>query len=227
VEGRTGALRKLGSAAGVRDLQEKLGRKAAAEPKFRFYALYDKVWRADVLAEAWRRVRSNGGAAGTDGQTIADIEQAGVEELLCGLAQELRDGSYRPQPVRREYIPKPDGRRRPLGIPCVRDRVVQTAALIVLEPIFEADFTPASYGFRPGRSAQQAAATVVKYLNWGLTQVCDVDIEAYFDLIPHGKLMRLVARRVVDGRVLGLIKGWLSCAVEERGRRWAPQQGTP
>ena len=227
MRGRTGALRELRSADRVRDLQEKLGRKAAAEPKFRFYALYDKIHRGDVLAEAWRRVRSNGGAAGTDGQTIEDVERAGVEELLRVLSQELRDGSYRSRPVRREYIPKPDGRKRPLGIPCVRDRVVQTAAVLVLEPIFEADFTEASYGFRPGRNAQQAAATVVKYLNWGLTRVCDVDIEAYFDSIPHGKLMRLVARRVVDRRLLCLVKGWLSCAVEEKGRRWKPKLGTP
>jgi RNA-directed DNA polymerase len=227
MRGRTGVLRKLESAVRVRDLQEKLGCKAAAEPTFRFYALYDKIHRKDVLAEAWRRVRSNRGASGTDGQTIEDVERTGVEELLRDLSQELRDGSYRPRPVRREYIPKPDGRKRPLGIPCVRDRVVQTAALLVLEPIYEADFTESSYGFRPGRNAQQAAQAVVKYLNWGLTRVCDVDIEAYFDSIPHGKLMRLVARRVVDRRLLHLIKGWLSCAVEEKGQRWTPKQGTP
>lgn len=220
-------MRELESAEKLRGFLKKLGAKARSEPRFRFYALFDKLHRWDVLCESWRRVRGNGGTCGTDGVTIASVEESGVEEFLLLIQEELRSGSYRPQPVRREYIPKPDGRMRPLGIPCVRDRVVQQAALIVLEPIFEADFTEASYGFRPGRSAQQAAATVVKYLNWGLTQVCDVDIEAYFDSIPHGKLMQLVARRIVDRRLLGLIKRWLTCAVEEDGRRWKPDRGTP
>jgi group II intron reverse transcriptase/maturase len=220
-------LRELESAEKLRGFLNKLGAKARSEPQFRFYALYDKVYRWDVLCESWRRVRANGGTCGTDGETIEAVEKRGVEEFLLTIQEGLRSGGYRPQPVRREYIPKPDGRQRPLGIPCVRDRVVQQAMLIVLEPIFEADFTDASYGFRPGRSAQQAAKTVVRYLNWGLTQVCDVDIEAYFDSIPHGKLMQLVARRVVDRRVLGLIKRWLTCAVEENGRRWKPDRGTP
>lgn len=167
----------------------KLGQKAFAEPRFRFYALYDKLYRWDVLQEAWRRVRANRGAPGVDGITIEEIDRWGAGRLLWQLMEELRNGSYRPRPVRREYIPKPDGRLRPLGIPCVRDRVVQQAALIVLEPIFEVDFTDASWGFRPGRSAQRAAGEVVKYLNWGLTKVCEVDIRAYFDSIPHGKLM--------------------------------------
>lgn len=220
-------MRELGSADRIRDLQKKLGEKAKAEPRFRFYALYDKVYRWDILEESWRRVCVNGGAPGVDGESIEDIKESGVEEFLQGIQEELRTGTYRPHAVRRVYIPKPDGRKRPLGIPCVRDRVVQQATLIVLEPIFEADFTGASWGFRPGRSAQQAAGEVVKYLNWGKTWVCDVDIRAYFDTIPHGKLMQLVARRIVDRRILKLIKAWLTSTVEEEGRRWRPNRGTP
>jgi RNA-directed DNA polymerase len=228
-KGRMGALSTGLRSAGerVRDLQKKLWRKAKAEPGFRFYALYDKIYRWDVLEESWRRVRANGGAPGVDGETIGAIEERGIEEFLSEVAEELRSGTYGAQPVRREYIPKPDGRQRPIGIPCVRDRVVQQAVLIVLEPIFEADFTEASWGFRPRRSAHQAVQQVVKYLNWGLTQVCDVDISEYFDSIPHGRLMQLVAQRVVDRRVLKLMKGWLVCPVEEGRRRWKPHRGTP
>ena len=226
-ENRECVLRKLSSAEKLRGFLRRLGRKAQVAPRFRFYVLYDKIHRQDVLQESWRRVRANRGTCGVDGQTIDAIVASGVEPFLQELEHELRSGSYRPQPVRREYIPKPDGRLRPLGIPTVRDRVVQQATLIVLEPIFEADFTESSFGFRPGRSAHQAVDTVVKHLNSGLTEVCDVDIEAYFDSIPHGKLLHLITRRIVDRRVLKLIRQWLKCTVEEKGRRWQPTCGTP
>jgi len=220
-------LRELVCADKVQDLRKKLGESAGRAPGRRFYALYDKLCRWDFLCEAWRQVRSNRGAAGVDGVTIEQIEAEGVEVFLEVLQEELKTGAYRPKPVRREYIPKPNGRRRPLGIPTVKDRVVQQSMLLVIEPIFEADFKDVSFGFRPGRSAQGAAKTVVKYLNWGLTQVCDVDIEAYFDSIPHRPLLDQVARRINDRRVLSLIKRWLRCAVEEDGRIWKPRRGTP
>lgn len=200
----------------IRTLQRKLYLKAKAEPEFRFYQLYDKVWRADILAHAYALARANGGAPGVDGVTFAAIEAAGLEEWLAGLREELRQKTYRPQPVRRVLIPKPGGGERPLGIPTIRDRVVQTAVKIVVEPIFEADLEPNAYGYRPARSATDAIREVHKLLCDGYTDVMDADLSKYFDTIPHGELLQCVARRIVDRAILSLIKMWLKAPVEER-----------
>lgn len=170
----------------VSELQQSLYRAAKADSARRFHSLYDKVCREDVLREAWDRVRENGGAAGADGKTIEDIEREGVDAFLTGVAKELRGKTYRPLPLRRVWIPKPNGKRRGLGIPTVKDRVVQTAAKLVLEPIFEPDFEPNSYGFRPGKSAHEAVMEVVKWLNFGCERVIDADIAACFDTMPKG-----------------------------------------
>lgn len=175
----------------VRELQEKLGHAAKMSRRRRFHALYDKVYRLDVLQEAWRRIRSNKGAAGIDKQTLQDIEEMGVQEFLLACQKALREGSYRPHPVRREYIPKKDGRMRPLGIPTVRDRVIQMATKLVIEPIFEANFKECSFGFRPGRSAKQGLERVRKACNRKGNWVVDVDIQGYFDNINQEKLMYL------------------------------------
>src|SRR5215469_5515530 len=201
----------------IRELQIKLYRKAKNEPGYRFYMLYDKICREDILAHAYELARANKGAPGVDGQTFERIESAGLGEWLNGIRQELRDKTYRPQPVRRVMIPKPGGGERPLGIPTIRDRVVQTAAKIVLEPIFEADLEPSAYGYRPKRSAQDAIRRVHKLLGEGYTEVVDADLSKYFDTIPHCELMQCVARRIVDRDVLRLIKMWLTVPVEERG----------
>ncbi len=206
----------------VQKLQAALHAKAKGSPGYRFYALYDKVYRADVLAEAYKRCRQNGGAAGVDGQRFEDIEAYGLEEWLGELAQELREKRYRPEAVRRVYIAKPDGKQRPLGIPTVRDRVVQTAAVLVLEPIFEADLQPEQYAYRANRSALDAVGKVHSLISTGHAEVVDADLSGYFDSIPHAELMKSVARRVSDRHMLHLIKMWLEAPVEEtddRGRR--------
>lgn len=206
----------------VRRLQRKLYIKAKQEPEFRFYLLYDKVYREDVLLHAYRLSRSAHGAPGVDGVSFAAIESEGREAWLADLGRDLREQTYTPAPVRRVLIPKPGGGERPLGIPTVRDRVAQTAAKLVLEPIFEADFDDSAFGYRPGRSAQQAVQAVHRALCEGYTDVVDADLSKYFDTIPHHELLQSVARRVADGAMLRLIKGWLKTPVEERneqGRR--------
>jgi group II intron reverse transcriptase/maturase len=203
----------------VQKLQTALHAKAKEEPSFRFYVLYDKVYRDDVVAEAWRLTKAKGGGAGVDGQTFRDIAAYGVERWLSELAEDLRTKTYRPQPVRRVHIPKPDGRQRPLGIPAIRDRVAQTAAVLVLAPIFEADLQPEQYAYRPGRSAHDAVRRVHSLLNTGHRDVVDADLSGYFDSIPHAELMKSVSRRVSDRHMLALIKLWLVMpVVEEDGR---------
>jgi RNA-directed DNA polymerase len=203
----------------VGKLQAALHTKAKGAPAYRFYALYDKVYRHDVLAHAYQRCRANGGAAGVDGQTFADIEAYGVEAWLAALAQELKGKTYQPQAVRRVWIAKADGKQRPLGIPTVRDRVAQMAAVLVLDPIFEADLQPEQYAYRAGRSAQGAVRAVQGLLDEGYTEVVDADLSGYFDSIPHAELMRSVARRVSDRHLLHLLKVWLEAPVEETDER--------
>jgi group II intron reverse transcriptase/maturase len=203
----------------VQKLQEALHAKAKGEPETRFYTLYDKVYRKDVLWQAYQRCRINGGAPGVDGQAFEDIEQYGLMKWLEELADDLRKKTYQPQPVRRVYIPKPDGKQRPLGIPTIRDRVVQTAVLLVLEPIFEADLQPEQHAYREGRSALEAVQAVHRLLNTGYTEVVDADLSGYFDSIPHAELMQSVARRVSDKALLHLIKLWLVAPAEEIDRK--------
>ena len=206
----------LTGSASVRKLQTVLHAKAKEEPGRRFHALADKVWRKDFLLEAWRLVRRNGGAPGVDGVTVADIEAHGMERWIGELSRELGGGTYRPSPVRQVLIPKKQpGKFRPLGIPCLRDRVAQTSAMLVLMPIFEADLEPEQYGYRTGRSAKDAVRRVHRLLHRGRNEVVDADLSNYFGEIPHAELMKSVARRVSDGRMLGLVKAWLEMPVVE------------
>ena len=200
----------------IRTLQRKLYCKAKAEPSFRFYLLYDKICQEDILQHAYALARANAGAPGVDGESFADIEAAGVEKWLVGLREELISKTYRPAPVRRVMLPKPGGGERPLGIPTIRCRVVQTAAKLVLEPIFEADLENSAYGYRPRRDATGAVKGVHRLIGRGYTDVVDADLSKYFDSIPHSDLLKSVARRIVDRHVLRLIKMWLKAPVEER-----------
>ena len=200
----------------IGNLRKKLYLKAKQEPNFRFYQLWDKVWRSDILEHAYRLAKSNGGKPGVDGVTFEQIESGDWTEWLRSLQQDLRSKSYRPQPVRRVMIPKPGGGQRPLGIPTIRDRVAQTALKLVIEPIFEADLDPEAYGYRPKRSALDAVRRVHQLLCEGYTDVVDADLSKYFDTIPHAELLQCVARRISDRQVLNVIKRWLKTPVEER-----------
>jgi RNA-directed DNA polymerase len=207
----------------IRMLQRKLYQKAKEEPSYRFYLLYDKMYREDILAHAYALVKSNQGAPGVDGQTFWGIETLGLDGWLSGIRNDFRAKTYQPQAVRRVMIPKPGGGERPLGIPTIRDRVVQTAAKLLLEPIFEADFDPNAFGYRPKRSARDAIQKVHELLQAGNTDVVDADLSKYFDTIPHRELIQCVARRIVDRDMLHLIKMWLKVPVEERDKNGKPR----
>jgi group II intron reverse transcriptase/maturase len=226
-EARSNSPRRQRTPDKVRQLQRRLWIAAKRSPERRFHALYDRIHRSDVLGEAWNRVKRNKGAAGVDRQTLADIEQLGVQVFLQDLQSELTKGTYRPSAVKRQYIPKADGKQRPLGIPTVRDRVVQMATKLVLEPIFEANFRPCSYGFRPRRSATEALETIRVHAAKGYNHVFDADIEDFFGSIEHDRLMSLVRRRVSDKRVLKMLRQWLKVGVLEDGVVRSAVAGTP
>jgi RNA-directed DNA polymerase len=215
-------LGNLSTPKSVQKLQRALHAKAKAEPGYRFYALYDKIYREDILAHAYAQCRSNRGAPGVDRQDFKDVEAYGVQQWLGELAQELRKETYRPNPIRRVFIPKANGKLRPLGISTLRDRVCMTAAMLVLEPIFEADLPPEMYAYRPRRNAQQAVEKVTELMDRGHLDIVDADLSDYFGSIPHAELLQSLARRIVDRRVLRLLKQWLECPVEDidkRGRK--------
>ena len=216
----------LSTPMSVQKLQVALHAKAKSEAGYRFYALYDKIYREDILAHAYAQCRSNKGAPGVDGQDFAEVDAYGRERWLAELARALRDETYRPDPIRRVFIPKANGKLRPLGISTLRDRVCMIAAMLVLEPIFEADFLPEQYAYRPGRNAQQAAKEVEERLHRGQPDVVDADLADYFGSIPHLEMMRSLARRIVDRRVLHLIKMWLECAVVETDQRGRTTRST-
>lgn len=230
-EGRTGRLSaKSGLATPlekVREFQRGLYLKAKQKKEERFYSLYDKVYRWDILLTAWRAVRKNKGSAGADGKTIKEIEIKGLTQFLMEIQRELKNGEYKPQEIKRVYIPKSNGGKRGLGIPTVKDRVVQMAMKIVIEPVFEADFQDCSYGFRPKRRAHQAIKKIKQLLNKGYTQVVDVDLKAYFDTIPHDRLLKLVAKRIADKNILKIIKLWLKAGVASERAVIRNEEGTP